>query len=177
MDAVKTDRATPEEHTSQEPSKAELDKVVRYHVWGAMGVGLVPVPLVDVAGIMGIQLNLLRMLARMYGAPFRKDASRNIVSAFLGGVAPAAIEPTLFSSVVKIIPVMGQTAGVVSMPILAGASTYAIGKVFIQHFASGGTFLTFDPQQVKAYYAHMFAEGKDVAAEMRKQSRSDASEG
>ena len=38
------------------------------------------------------------------------------------------------------------------MPVIAGAA-YAVGKVFIQHFASGGTFLTFDPEKVRAHYA------------------------
>jgi len=38
------------------------------------------------------------------------------------------------------------------MPIVAGAATYAIGKVFVRHFASGGTFLTFNPEKVKDYY-------------------------
>ncbi len=33
------------------------------------------------------------------------------------------------------------------MPIYSGAATWAIGKVFIHHFALGGTFLNFDPQK------------------------------
>ncbi len=74
-----------------------------------------------------------------------------------------AVEPVLLASVVKFIPVIGETAGVVAMPILAGATTYAVGKVFVQHFASGGTLLTFDPDKVKEYYAQMFEEGKKVA--------------
>jgi hypothetical protein len=36
-----------------------------------------------------------------------------------------------------------------------------MGKVFIQHFESGGTFLTFDPQQVRDYYAQQFEKGKE----------------
>ncbi|MCP4106117.1 MAG: hypothetical protein GY749_11350 [Desulfobacteraceae bacterium] len=51
------------------------------------------------------------------------------------------------------------------MPVAASASTYALGKIFIQHFASGGTFLTFDPEKVKAYYAEMFEDGKKVAGQ------------
>jgi hypothetical protein len=41
----------------------------------------------------------------------------------------------------------------VSSPAFASASTYAVGKVFIQHFATGGTFLDFDPDKVKAHFA------------------------
>ena len=41
--------------------------------------------------------------------------------------------------------------------------TYAAGRVFHQHFASGGTFLTFDPDKVREYYAQMLEEGKTIA--------------
>jgi len=60
------------------------------------------------------------------------------------------------------------------MPVVSGAFTYAIGKVFIQHFASGETFLTFDPEKVRDYYTEMFEEGKKVAAEISKE-RNDTS--
>ena len=50
------------------------------------------------------------------------------------------------------------------MPALAGASTYAVGKVFVQHFESGGTFLNFDPEDVRDYYAEQFEKGKAAAA-------------
>jgi hypothetical protein len=40
-----------------------------------------------------------------------------------------------------------------------------LGKVFIQHFESGGTFLTFDPMTVRAHFARLQEEGRKVAAE------------
>ena len=54
------------------------------------------------------------------------------------------------------------------MPVLAGAATYAVGKVFIQHFESGGTFLNFNPESVRGYYEAMFKEGQSVAENMKK---------
>jgi len=45
-----------------------------------------------------------------------------------------------------------------------------VGKVFMQHFASGGTFLNFNPDEVKEYYSQMFQEGKQVAADMKQGS-------
>jgi len=47
------------------------------------------------------------------------------------------------------IPLLGQACAVLTMPVSGGAATYALGMVFIQHFSSGGTFLNFDPDQVK----------------------------
>lgn len=158
---------TDEELTVAAPD--HVNRILRYHVWAAMGVGLVPVPIADLVAFSGVQANLLRVLAKLYHVPFRKGIVRNILSALVGGVIPVTTAPLVASSVSKIVPAVGQTAGVVTMPIIAGATTYALGKVFIQHFASGGTFLTFDPEQVKDYYADMFAEGQNVAENLRAQ--------
>ena len=40
---------------------------------------------------------------------------------------------------------------------------YAMGQLFVQHFESGGTFLTFDPEKVRGHYAELFEEGKELA--------------
>jgi uncharacterized protein (DUF697 family) len=149
--------------------KAELDKILRYHVWGTMGVGLIPIPIIDLVGITGVQLNLVRVLAQKYHVRFFKDSARNIISSLVGGVLPVAAATPLATSIAKFIPVIGTTVGVVTMPLIAGAATYALGKVFIQHFASGGTFLTFDPEKVKAYYTEMMKEGEKIVAEVKKE--------
>ena len=47
------------------------------------------------------------------------------------------------ASRLKGIPIMGTLAAGFVMPVLASGATYAIGKAFIQHFASGGTLLDF----------------------------------
>ncbi len=170
--------AAPQEATPASPaevpavtvsadSKESVNRVLRYHVWTSMGVGLIPVPIADLVALTGVQANLLRVLAKIYHVPFSKGIVRNLISALVGGVIPVITAPAVAASVTKAIPAVGQTAGVVTMPIIAGATTYAIGKVFIQHFASGGTFLTFDPEKVKDYYAEMLKEGQDVAENLK----------
>ena len=57
---------------------------------------------------------------------------------------------------------VGQTIGVIGYSVLAGASTYAIGNVFIQHFESGGTMLDFEPGKVREFYQQQVKEGKAV---------------
>ncbi len=148
-------------------SKEGIDKLIRHHAYGSMAVGLIPVPLVDFAGVTLVQLNMLRALGKRYNVPFSKGVAKNILSSLVGGAVPAVASPALAASLAKMVPAVGVTVGVVTMPIVAGASTYAVGKVFIQHFASGGTFLTFDPDKVKEYYAEMFKEGQKVATELK----------
>jgi hypothetical protein len=72
------------------------------------------------------------------------------------------------ASLAKVVPGIGTATGMVSVSILGGATSYAIGNVFIQHFESGGTLLDFDPKKMREYFTNKLQEGKKVAASLRK---------
>ncbi|MDM8523998.1 DUF697 domain-containing protein [Desulfococcaceae bacterium HSG8] len=157
---------TSEETLETTDPQTDADKIIRNHVIGSAGVGLIPVPLLDLAGLTGVQLNMLRRLAKVYGISFNKDRGKNLLAALIGGGAAIPIGNTV-ASLVKVVPIVGQAAGALSMPAVAGATTYAVGKVFLQHFASGGTFLTFDPEEVRTYYSEMLKEGEKVVGDVK----------
>ena len=52
---------------------------------------------------------------------------------------------------VKSMPIVGTAVGAIVMPTLSAGATYAIGKAFIQHFASGGTLLDFNPPDYREF--------------------------
>ncbi|MCP4106416.1 MAG: DUF697 domain-containing protein [Desulfobacteraceae bacterium] len=142
------------------------NKIIRNHMLVSMGIGLIPVPMVDMVGITGAQLNMMRRLAQIYEVPFTEHKLKTILTSLIGGGGSLTVS-SIFCSLIKVIPVVGQAIGEISMPITAGAITYALGKVFLMHFATGGTLLTFKPEEVRAYYAEMLKEGKTVAASMK----------
>ena len=72
------------------------------------------------------------------------------------------------ASLVKTITGIGSILGGVTMSVLSGASTYAIGQVFIFHFSSGGDFLNFNFEKAKKIYEREFEKGKKVAKDMEK---------
>ncbi len=150
------------ESTSFEERKEETDRIVKRHVYASMGIGLAPIPIVDFIGVTGIQLDMLAKLAKFYEVPFKRDRAKNILSSLVGGIIPAGFGMPL-SSLLKVVPVVGTTVGALGMPITAGASTYAVGRVFVQHFESGGTFLSFDPSAVKDHFKKEFKTGQKVA--------------
>lgn len=152
-----TDAKTENTQTEKESA----DKIIKNHMYGAIAVGLVPVPAVDMVALTGVQLNMLRKLAKTYDIPFSRDKGKNIIAALAGGGIPVASAGPLMS-LAKTIPVVGQTVGSLSMSAVAGATTYAVGKVFLQHFASGGTFLDFDPDKVRDYYSEKFKEAHSM---------------
>ncbi|HIL77871.1 MAG TPA: DUF697 domain-containing protein [Methylococcales bacterium] len=155
------------ELTKSENSLEDGQALVRKGVYASLAAGLVPVPVFDALAVAGIQLELLRRLSHVYGVTFMEGKGKNALAALIGGSFPTSVAPTL-ASLVKVVPLVGTTLGGLSVSLTAGASTYAIGKVFIQHFESGGTFLTFDPEAVRDYFSEQIKEGKTVAAQTKK---------
>jgi uncharacterized protein (DUF697 family) len=146
-------------HSNVKKRFDKANNVVRNYSIASVGVGLVPVPLVDLVTLTGLQTKMLHSLSEIYEFEFSKEASRSIISSLAGSSLSTSLA-TVFSSLIKGLPGVGTAAGVASMPVIGGAATYAIGKVFIQHFESGGTFLDFDPDKVREYFAKEFAEGR-----------------
>ena len=164
---VKEEVVKKESGEEKVEEKKDVNKIVRYHAYGSMGIGCIPFPLVDFMALTAAQINMLRQLAQAYDVPFKKDKVKNVVAALVGGSTPGYLAGGV-ASLMKMIPVVGQIGGALSMPALAGATTYAVGKVFIQHFESGGTFLNFKPEEVREYYEKMFEEGKGLKSEASK---------
>lgn len=144
----------------QHDKTGEAERLVEKYMLAGAAAGLIPVPLLDLPLISAIQLKMLHGLAGVYGVEFCAQLGKSAVAALLGGGVPVSFSLNL-GSLLKAAPVYGTAAGIVGSSAFAGASTYAIGKIFIQHFESGNTFLNFDPQQVRERYAAQFENGKE----------------
>ena len=141
-------------------------KTVKNYMWWTMGAGLVPVPILDLVAVSGAQLKMLAELSKIYDVPFEKNRGKAIVGSLVGFVLPHSLSYGIVFSLLKAAPLVGSVAGGSSMVLLSGASAWALGKVFIQHFESGGTFLDFDPERVREYFKAQFEEGRNIATSM-----------
>jgi uncharacterized protein (DUF697 family) len=149
----------------------EAKSLVKKFTIYSFGFGLVPWPVLDVLSITGVQLKMLASMSELYNEPFSRQFARKSMASLIGGIGSQAIGRGVVGSLLKFIPGLGQIAGVVSVSMISAATTYAIGQVFIQHFESGGTFLTFDPERVREYYEQKFKEGQQVAADLKADSK------
>lgn len=139
------------------------DSIIKNHMIWSMGAGFIPVPIADLFAVSAIQLDMIRQMCKLYDVDFKQTEGKALITALTGsGLA------RLGARAVKFIPGVGSILGGVTMAVLSGASTYALGEVFKKHFETGGTFLDFDPQRLKNYYNEKFEKGKEVAEEMRK---------
>ncbi len=129
--------------------------VKKYAAW-SIAPGILPLPFLDFGLLLGIQLRMIQQLSKTYGVPFSKNAGKAIISSLLGTVIPGSAGFGYPGLMVKTIPVVGGVLGLAFMPAFAWASTYALGKVFVQHLESGNTFLNFDPAQVSEHYRQEF---------------------
>jgi len=151
-----TDSTTAAATTSRE--QRAIAVVEGYLPWSA-GAGIVPLPGVDMALIIGVQLRMLAKLAELYGVPFREQAAKSIAATLMATV----VQNTLFGSLaypIKFTPVLGPLLGVALLPAIAAAGTFALGKVFITHFEAGGTFLEFDPKKVRDHFRVEFEKAR-----------------
>jgi uncharacterized protein (DUF697 family) len=139
--------------TEEERDQVASKLVDRFSLWSG-AAGLIPIPLVDMAAVGGVQLQMLRRLSEIYGVPFSENRGKSILASLAGAVIPASTATTTavgVGSLVKSFPGVGTAIGALTMPVFSAGATYVIGKVFIQHFASGGTLLDFNPPDYREF--------------------------
>jgi len=135
---------TPE-HRDEVASKL----VDRFAIWSGVA-GLIPFPVIDVFAVGGLQVQMLRRISQIYDVPFSENRGKALIAALAGATIPATSGIGAVS-VLKAVPVFGTLVGGFVMPVLSAGATYAIGKAFIQHFASGGTLLDFNPPDYRDF--------------------------
>lgn len=129
------------EHLSE-----RADCLIVKYAYGSSLTGFIPVPLRDIVGLMSVQRIMLNRMSVLYSVPFKKNLAKALLTTLAGSLASGAAAP-IAGSALKVIPGVGALVGGAGMARLGGASTYAIGRVFKQHFEKGGTLEDFDPKE------------------------------
>jgi len=140
---------------------AHSNSIIKNHMIWSMGAGFIPIPIADFFAVSAIQLDMIRQLCKVYDINFKETEGKAIITALTGsGLA------RLGARAVKFIPGVGSILGGVTLAVLSGGSTYALGEVFKKHFETGGTFLDFDPSRLKKFFDEKFEKGKKMAKDM-----------
>jgi uncharacterized protein (DUF697 family) len=120
-------------------------------------VGLVPGGLLNFAAILAVQVTMVWRISNTFGHREGKERIRGLILSLLGSAVPTGIGGGMALAVASIPAVVtGTVLGFVVTPVLAYAMTKAVGGVFIMHFESGGTLLTFDPKAFREYFIKEF---------------------
>lgn len=137
------------------------NEIIRDHVVWSMAAGLVPIPIADMAAVSAVQLDMLSKLATTYGVKFSLLDAKAILSALVGGGAAR-----IGANLLKLIPGAGTVIGGMSMSIASGASTYAVGQVAVNQFASGQDLGSLSMEKARELYEQAFKKGEQVAKDM-----------
>jgi uncharacterized protein (DUF697 family) len=140
-------------------------------VYWALGLGLIPAPLVDVLALTGVQVKMLKELSELYGVKFFDDKARAIVGSLIAGLGGVGVAGLLARSLFKLVPGLGALIGAVGSSVFGGALTLATGSLFAMHYEAGGTLLTFDPAKMRDHFRREFESSQHAVKHMQAEQR------
>jgi uncharacterized protein (DUF697 family) len=148
------------------PQEKEIDGILKRHSYWAVGAGLIPIPVADIAAVTAIQLDMLKQVCSFYNVDYSEETGKTWITALVTSSLSAFVAK-IGSSALKVVPVIGTIAGAASMAVVSGASTYALGKAFANHFEAGGTFGDINKEKIKEIYEEKLKEGKKIAKKLK----------
>ena len=152
------------------PPRAETEVLIDRYMLAAMGVGLVPLPVLDLVGVGAVQFRMIHKLAELHGVQASDARVRQVLMSLLGGAIPAFGALPLFVFA-QAIPVIGWTVGVGAASILGGASTYAVGHLMRRHFEGGGTMESFKAEETREAFKELLEKGKSAVKSIKSRGK------
>jgi uncharacterized protein (DUF697 family) len=126
----------------------------------AATAGAVPIPWLDLLVLPGIQAQMINHLARLYGQPLSGKRFLEVASTLgLGMLVRQASR-----EVVKFIPYVGSVAG----GMLAGSSTFALGKAFCYYYSAIHHGHIPNPEDLRRYYKEQLGLAEQQWSQLRK---------
>ena len=145
-------------------SRKSADQIIQNHSWFSAVPGFFPFPVLDIAAITAIQLDMVKQLCKVYSINYSEQKGKSLITALIIS-AMGRIPGYAANSMAKTIPVFGWVLGGISLAFFARASTYATGMVFKSHFEEGGTLNDLNPENFKKFYMERYQEAKGVLNE------------
>ena len=134
--------------------------IINRWAWISVPVGFIPIPLIDTATLMGVQIKLISELCDHYKIPFEKESAKAILLSLLGGGFASVASSGVKRMIIKNLPHIGNLLSAVTEPTVNFASTYAIGHVFAQHFENNGVLQDFNYERVRDTFSILLEKGK-----------------
>jgi uncharacterized protein (DUF697 family) len=164
-----TTKQEPVMDDTQLTKEQQALKITRRYMLWSVGAGLIPIPVVDITTMVGVQMKMVAEISKIYDVSFSENKAKNTISAALSGATASTFAQGTIGSSLKAIPFAGSLIGMITMPFFASASAYALGTVFINHFEQGGTFLDLDSEKFKSNFKVMFSKGEKVAKDLKEE--------
>ena len=144
----------------------QVDKIIQNDVLYSMGLGIVPLPLLDIVGVAAIQFDMVCQIGNAYDKKISDIVGKSLVASLTSSSLAR-----IGASLIKLIPGVGSLIGGVSMSIMSGASTYALGQVCKKFLSEGIDLEEIDEDLAKEIYEEELEKGKQVASDLKQKSK------
>jgi len=148
--SVEADQTHKTKATISNETMTEARAIVKRYAYYGSGIGIVPFPVAEVLTVNAIQYAMIKKLALCYEIPFKEQRVKSLISSILSGVVGASIIYGPVTRALTLFTGLGWVLGTGVSIGVSGAITFALGKLFIDHFESGGSFLDMDIDSSKA---------------------------
>jgi uncharacterized protein (DUF697 family)/predicted GTPase len=138
-------------------SRQALPYILAYSTL-AGSAGALPVPIVDLVLLSGIQSQMVYHLAQLYGQPLTGQRFLEIASTLGMGMLMRQGSRMLL----KYIPYVGPVLGTVASGALAGASTFALGKAFCYYYRAVHQGHVPRPEELRRYYREQLGRAEQA---------------
>jgi uncharacterized protein (DUF697 family) len=151
---------SPENPTFDFITLAKVEEIIKNRSLLSAGIGIIPVPVVNLLSVMAIQINMVQDITRLYNVEVKKSWIKNIISSVLGGLATTGLSGVAAGSLVAV-PLVGTSLAVLSAPALNGLTTYAIGYMFVRYFESPDGILKTNFKALGDWFKEGFKDGRE----------------
>jgi len=122
---------TAAQKVSMKLKKEHADKIVYASAAAASAAGAVPIPVVDAAVIVPIQIGMLAKISSVFGLKPSEALLKTLIASLIGTTAATMTGRAVVSGLLKLIPGAGTLVGGAIAAATAGTITTTLGKIYI----------------------------------------------
>jgi small GTP-binding protein len=131
-------------------------KVVDSYAICAAAIGVVPIPLADIAALAPLQVAMFLHVAKTFGHFYTKKQALAIIASLMGSIGARSIAQATVS-IFKSIPGIGTVLGAVAGGGMAHATFKAFGALVIYYFSNNQEV---SPADIRGYYNRQYEEAR-----------------
>lgn len=120
-----------EKRKAPSPERIRANEIVREEAYWAIGLGLIPLPMVDAVALAAVEGRMIRRIGEVYGRKFSDSYANNLFVSLLAGIGSTALGVKFVTDLLRFIPGVNVVASAVGVSVTAVPVHFAVGAWLI----------------------------------------------